>query len=74
MQMISDGMFFKCITDTVDLHRRYSKSPVYTYYYAHRGLFTFPMLYLTDDNNVELGNIMNSFYLSDSLNSNWLKC
>ena len=47
-------MFFRCTLDTIDLHSRFSSAPIYAYYYAHRGLFTFPMMFLPD-NSPELG-------------------
>ena len=59
--MMSDGLFFKCAVDTIELHAQHSSAPVYSYLYNHRGLFTFPMLF-SEDLPVEFGISFNSYY------------
>lgn len=54
-RLISDGLFFKCAVDTIDLHRRHGRAPLYTYLYAHSGQFSFPMMFMSDENSINLG-------------------
>ena len=63
--MLSDGLFLKCIDDTILLHSRFSSQPIYYYMYAHRGQQS-----VTDVLNgaaIDLGKFTSFYNLS-----NWL--
>ena len=42
---MSDGTFLACADKTIRLHRQFPSSPVYYYYYTHRGEHTYSTYY-----------------------------
>lgn len=45
INMYTDGWFLNCADETVELHRNFTKSPVYYYLFAHRGVASFTKIF-----------------------------
>lgn len=43
--MYTDGWFLNCADETVQLHKNYTKHPVYYYLFGHRGSASFTKIF-----------------------------
>ncbi|XP_030754509.1 venom carboxylesterase-6-like [Sitophilus oryzae] len=45
VDMYTDGWFLNCADETVQLHRKFTKDPVYYYMFSHRGVASFSKIF-----------------------------